>query len=72
MLDPNQYEFLFLFTTLADPEPGSRSRNFDIPALAKSSGSTTLLGGDSDAVLSQFLNSPLYFYCPLKFISNPQ
>jgi hypothetical protein len=40
MLDPVQYEFLFLFTTLADPKPelgagaGSRSRNFDIPAPA--------------------------------------
>jgi hypothetical protein len=25
MLDPIQYEFLFLFTTLADPEPGAGS-----------------------------------------------
>ncbi len=23
MLDPNQYKFLFLFTTLVDPEPGA-------------------------------------------------
>jgi hypothetical protein len=26
MLDPIQYEFLFLFTNLADPEPGDRDK----------------------------------------------
>ncbi len=28
MLDPIQYEFLFLYTTLADPEPESETSIF--------------------------------------------
>ncbi len=47
MLDPIQYKLLFLFTTLAEPGAGSRSRrrNFENPApvpAPRGSGSTTL------------------------------
>jgi hypothetical protein len=51
MLDPIQYEFLFLFTTLADPEPepgaGPETSIFQLWLQAKvpascGSGSTTL------------------------------
>jgi hypothetical protein len=47
MLDPIQYEFLFLFTTLADPEPGAGAETSifrlqpKVPAPC-GSGSTTL------------------------------
>ncbi len=32
MLDPIQYEFLFLFTTLADPEPEPKTSRFRLLA----------------------------------------
>jgi hypothetical protein len=49
MLDPIQYEFLFLFTTLADPDPGAVAETLIFRLQLRSkvpgpcgSGSTTL------------------------------